>query len=382
MGAQHILALVWSTTLAVGQGLPIPPSAPVHPVQVSPSELKIIYRPAAPVYPPLAKLSGVQGTVGLQLSVNELGMPWNVKGVEGPLPLRPAAEAFVRQWLFEPVWKDGKPVYVHSVLRIAFRLQDVPNLDAPLPAVRLVVESPDGGPKLPVDLAPLKKSVTEKLEALGFPVQAADTGLPEDALSIRLRVRTLKTASGSVICEVVGRLSRWRDRLLEDNEPGKPQRVWQVGCVSGQRGTVGLADRVSQNLLRMLGELAAPPLPRAERAREGVARAEAEAAPMWRNAAGAFPVVDFDFSQLRVKHQPPAPPYPSLAKANRIQGLVIVLLTIDPDGRPIEAEAQEGPPELLVTALDYALQWSFEPARLNGVGQYARFKLTMPFRLR
>jgi len=94
------------------------------------------------------------------------------------------------------------------------------------------------------------------------------------------------------------------------------------------------------------------------------------------------PVVQFDFSQIRVKRQPPAPPYPSLAKTNRVQGTAIVVIDIDPEGHPIFAEALEGPPELLLTALDYALQWEFEPARLNGKALYARFKLNMPFRLR
>ena len=61
---------------------------------------------------------------------------------------------------------------------------------------------------------------------------------------------------------------------------------------------------------------------------------------------------------------------------------VVIVLTIDPAGIPIQAEAQSGPPALLTTAIGYALNWEFEPARLNGVPQLARFKLTMPFRLR
>ena len=93
-------------------------------------------------------------------------------------------------------------------------------------------------------------------------------------------------------------------------------------------------------------------------------------------------VVDFDFSQIRVKRQPPAPPYPIAAKLARVQGTVVLDLIIDPQGEPILAEAREGPVPLLLTAIGYALDWRFEPARLNGVPQVARFRLTMPFRLR
>jgi TonB family protein len=92
--------------------------------------------------------------------------------------------------------------------------------------------------------------------------------------------------------------------------------------------------------------------------------------------------MDFEFSQIKIKLQPPVPPYPGVAKGMRVQGTVVLLLTIDPTGLPAYVEALEGPSELLLTAVQYALDWEFEPARLNGVAQYARFKLIMPFQLR
>jgi len=99
-------------------------------------------------------------------------------------------------------------------------------------------------------------------------------------------------------------------------------------------------------------------------------------------SSSAGKVVDFDFSQIKVKHQPPAPPYPPLAKIAKIQGTVVVEITIGTDGVPIKATALEGPPQLRPTAESYAMQWRFEPAMLNGVPQVGRFKLTMPFKLR
>jgi protein TonB len=93
-------------------------------------------------------------------------------------------------------------------------------------------------------------------------------------------------------------------------------------------------------------------------------------------------VVDFDFSQMRIKFQPPPPPYPPLAKIARIQGTVVVEITVGPDGIPIAAHAVEGPAQLRQVAENYAMGWKFEPAMLNGVAQTARFKLTMPFKLK
>ncbi|WP_026939452.1 energy transducer TonB [Holophaga foetida] len=100
------------------------------------------------------------------------------------------------------------------------------------------------------------------------------------------------------------------------------------------------------------------------------------------HGSGSGKVVDFDFNQIKIKYQPPAPPYPPIAKIARIQGTVVVQITIDTNGSPIKATAIEGPPQLRPTAENYAMQWRFEPAMLNGVPQFGRFTLTMPFRLR
>jgi protein TonB len=114
----------------------------------------------------------------------------------------------------------------------------------------------------------------------------------------------------------------------------------------------------------------------------GVSGSVGPATGMTVAGSGAVHVVDFDFSQMKTKFQPPAPAYPPLAKIARIQGTVVVEITVGPDGIPISAHAVEGPAQLRQTAEAYAMSWKFEPAMLNGVPQTARFKLTMPFKLR
>ncbi|NTV74772.1 MAG: energy transducer TonB [Holophaga sp.] len=114
----------------------------------------------------------------------------------------------------------------------------------------------------------------------------------------------------------------------------------------------------------------------------GVSGSSGPATGMSVAGAGTSHVVDFDFSQMKIKFQPPAPPYPALAKIARIQGTVVVEITVGPDGIPIAAHAVEGPAQLRQTAENYAMGWKFEPAMLNGVAQTALFKLTMPFRLK
>jgi protein TonB len=99
-------------------------------------------------------------------------------------------------------------------------------------------------------------------------------------------------------------------------------------------------------------------------------------------SAASSRVVEFDFSQIKIKLQPPPPPYPAMAKIAKIQGTVIVEIVVGPDGVPVSARALDGPPQLRPTAENYAMQWRFEPAMMNGQPVNAKFKLTMPFRLR
>lgn len=92
-------------------------------------------------------------------------------------------------------------------------------------------------------------------------------------------------------------------------------------------------------------------------------------------------VLDFEFSQLRVKVEPPAPPYPPLARIAKIQGDVVVEVVIGPDGVPRSAIALEGPVQLRFVAQDYAMRWRFDPVIVNGVPKGARFRLTKTFTL-
>lgn len=97
---------------------------------------------------------------------------------------------------------------------------------------------------------------------------------------------------------------------------------------------------------------------------------------------GTGKVMEVDFSQVKVRYQPPVLQYPPLAKMAKIQGTVVVEITIKPDGTPNEAVAKEGPIQLRAAAEKYAMEWKFEPQKENGIAQYSRFRLNIVFRLR
>lgn len=92
--------------------------------------------------------------------------------------------------------------------------------------------------------------------------------------------------------------------------------------------------------------------------------------------------VEMEFNRIRITKQPIPPAYPAAAKEARIQGTVVVVITIDEEGKVSGAKAISGPEELHECAVDYAKAWTFKPAMVKGKPVAARFKLTMPFRLR
>jgi TonB family protein len=66
-----------------------------------------------------------------------------------------------------------------------------------------------------------------------------------------------------------------------------------------------------------------------------------------------------------IKHVPPV--YPSIAQSARIQGIVVLEIRIEADGRVSKARVMRSIPLLDRAAIDAVMQWQFEPALMNGV---------------
>jgi TonB family protein len=75
------------------------------------------------------------------------------------------------------------------------------------------------------------------------------------------------------------------------------------------------------------------------------------------------------------------PVYPEEAKANGIQGLVILQVLIDIDGRVVDAQILRGHPLLNEAAIDAVTQWEFTPTLLNGDPVQVQLTVTINFTL-
>jgi TonB family protein len=77
-----------------------------------------------PVYPPLAKVARVQGTVRFEATIGTDGTVLNLHLVSGPPLLAQAAMEAVRQWVYRPTLLNGNPVNVITMVDINFTLSE------------------------------------------------------------------------------------------------------------------------------------------------------------------------------------------------------------------------------------------------------------------
>jgi protein TonB len=76
------------------------------------------------------------------------------------------------------------------------------------------------------------------------------------------------------------------------------------------------------------------------------------------------------------------PFYPEIARAAKVEGLVIIEASIGPDGTVKDARVLRSSPLLDQAALDAVRQWEFTPTLLNGVPVPIIITITVDFRLR
>lgn len=76
------------------------------------------------------------------------------------------------------------------------------------------------------------------------------------------------------------------------------------------------------------------------------------------------------------------PVYPPMAKMAHLQGQVVIRMTIDTNGVPVQVETVSGQEVFKGSAADAARQWRFAPAMQNGQPVAATFLLTLNFVLR
>jgi TonB family protein len=76
----------------------------------------------APLYPPIAKVAKIQGTVVFDIRIGVTGKVESMKVISGPAMLQQAATDALKHWTYHPFEKDGAPVPASGVVSIDFDL--------------------------------------------------------------------------------------------------------------------------------------------------------------------------------------------------------------------------------------------------------------------
>jgi periplasmic protein TonB len=98
-------------------------TAPSGPVRVTSSvQLAKLVKQVIPVYPPMAKLAGVSGTVQLLGTISKDGTIRNLQVISGNPLLVGAAVDAVQQWIYRPTLLSGEPVEVIAPIEVRFIL--------------------------------------------------------------------------------------------------------------------------------------------------------------------------------------------------------------------------------------------------------------------
>ena len=383
--------LLWSFFCAFGAGqepvvsmstLPKPLEAaePGAPVQVEFRDLKIRHQPIAPPYPALARIAMIQGTVVLKLTIDSTGKPEKVEPLEGPPQLYATATKYAVEWLFDPVVIDGKPAKVQCTFNMPFKLQDIPpsKRESTIKQIVLKIEQSSSAFSVPLDAKGIEQEVRAWLAQRGVAVVDRENADPGTTHHLRVDILAVRTRDDIYLYNLMGRCSLLADENISRNDPGKPQRIGFGSQTAGQKGESGFQASLLDALRQTIGQLINVPSSRGELERAF------QPAVSSKSAVDGQPrkIVDFNFNQIKVKNQPSPPAYPKEALARGVEGTVVVDVFVDPKGSPSRVIALSGPSELLITAIRFALKWEFEPAKLNGIPQTARFKLTLPFRIR
>ena len=88
------------------------------------SDVKKPTKVVTPTYPESAKLAGIQGSVVLDILIGKGGEVENAKAISGPKELWSAAADAVKQWRWEPVLLNEKPIRLRTKVTVNFVLDE------------------------------------------------------------------------------------------------------------------------------------------------------------------------------------------------------------------------------------------------------------------
>jgi protein TonB len=99
------------------------PASPAAPIKVGGNlQAGKLLKKVTPIYPQMAAIAHLQGTVRLTALIGKDGTIQNLQLVSGPSLLAKAATDAVKQWVYQPTVLNGEPVEVQTQIDVNFNL--------------------------------------------------------------------------------------------------------------------------------------------------------------------------------------------------------------------------------------------------------------------
>jgi bla regulator protein blaR1 len=261
-------------------------------------------RQVNPVYPPLAKVAKIGGTVELEILVQKNGEVSDVKAISGhPLLVKAAIDA-VRQWKFAP-----EPSRVKGRVTVIF--------------------TPDKEPSDAEKLAEVKAQLAR--------IQSQSGNMTNEQIARK-------------IAELKAEIERGQAAAQQSQMTGEQKlEVARLRAQEADLAAKANASRPTDMVQAQEQQIAAMKAQKAE-LEARIAEAEQALETAQKDAEGTF-------TPKPVKTV--APVYPPAARAAHVQGLVVLRVSLDENGGVTDVEAESGPPALTQAAIDAVRQWRF-----------------------
>jgi protein TonB len=101
----------------------VTPHASTGPLHISKGvSAGMLLSPIRPLYPPIAKAAGVQGTVVVSAVISRPGAIESLHVLSGPPMLQSAAMEAIRAARYKPYQLNGEPTEVETTITVNFRI--------------------------------------------------------------------------------------------------------------------------------------------------------------------------------------------------------------------------------------------------------------------
>jgi len=150
--------------------------------------MKYLIHMVPPVYPAIAKVAHVEGTVMLHATIRQDGSVEKLTYVSGPVLLEGAALDAVRQWRFKPYLLNGEPVEAETSITVMFKLG---GSSPSSQAVRLPGENSEAAPSQNAASSPQKSVTTVVVPVTIDPQLHADILTLLDVMNIKAAVQSV-----------------------------------------------------------------------------------------------------------------------------------------------------------------------------------------------